>query len=88
MIGTTVTRGYESHKSDLTYSSQDTTNITGDNSANTKDMSPEEISLRLSFALSLAFMVGIMQVCKMLNWRGGLHTSFLSDDIRMFAANI
>ena len=62
MIGTTVARGYESHKSDIPSVSLVTTNITDTNLPNKDTMSTEEQNIRLSFAVSLTFMVGIMQV--------------------------
>lgn len=63
MIGTAVTKGYANSESDKTDDTS-ATNITDSfpGATSSESMSGEELSIRLSYALSLTFMVGILQV--------------------------
>ena len=77
MIGTAVTKGYANSKPDKR---DDTTvtNITDSVSgaAGSESMSQEELSIRLSYALSLTFVVGILQVSQ--------YFPFLSINVNVF----
>ena len=81
MIGTAVTKGYASSKPDKR---DDTpvTNITESvsSAAGSDSMSPEELSIRLSYALSLTFVVGILQVSQ--------YFPFLSINVHEYICNL
>ena len=60
IIETTVSKGYETSRT----TTPENANIINRNNSDISDgtMSEEELNIRLSYALSLTFMVGIIQV--------------------------
>lgn len=71
MIGSSVTKGIDSLSTNglVTYLSENQNDSDTGNQTETttaadvrSDMSPEELDLRLQFAMSLTFMIGVLQV--------------------------